>query len=128
MKTHFKLDSGHKVYLEELFMKRTAEGVLEGDPHYISRELFARLPDTIRKVFWDCNATLILKPETEILPEYTFVAHLMSFDSVPTQRRGDYSRLLVAWFQHDLDGHVVDLVHNAVRSIDWNKHAENWSC
>lgn len=126
MEAQFKLDSGHEVYLKQLFIKRTMQGVLAGDPVFISQTILQCLPDKIRKVFWDCQATLILKPDMPILPDYTFVAHLVCLDSVARQKPGDYSRLLVAWFQHDLDGHVVEIVHRAVRSIEWEVHAENW--
>jgi hypothetical protein len=126
MQPWFELDSGHKISLEQFFFRNTDEGFLEGSPRSISALVLEHLPSTISKVFWECNATLILKPAAEVLPRYTFFAHLTCLDSVPNQEPGYYSRLLVAWFGEDLTGSLVDLTHNAVRTVDWDRHAENW--
>jgi hypothetical protein len=126
MEPSFMLDSGREVCLEQLFFSSTTVNVLMGDRRSIRAAVLRALPDTIRSVFWDCKATLILTPDGEGLPRYLFIAHLSCADSVPGQESGDYSRLLVAWFQNDLAGSLVDLAHRALRTLDWDRHAENW--
>ena len=126
MRPRFELDSGRKISLEQFFFRKTDEGFLEGSPRSISALVLKHLPITIGRVFWACDATLILKPAGDVLPQYTFIAHLTCLDSVPGQEPGSYSRLLVAWFGEDLTGSLVDLTHNAVQNIDWDRHAENW--
>jgi hypothetical protein len=114
------------VYIEQFFIRASFEGFLEGAARSISKEVLKRLPGDIAKVFWDCSATLILEPDQEILPAFTFIAHLESSDCVPDQEPGDYSRLLVAWFDDDIDAPPVQLAQRALRDIDWDQHAENW--
>jgi hypothetical protein len=100
--------------------------MLEGTPEGLERHVRRYLPHTVGKVMWETKATLILWPEPGPLPEYTFVAHLRSLECVPGQEPGYYSRLIVAWFQHDLAGDLVTMAHAALRAVDWDAHAENW--
>jgi hypothetical protein len=126
MKPLFKLDSGRQIAIEQFFFQSTATGFLEGSPRAISKHVLEHLPNTIRTLFWDTQATLILKPAEEFLPAYTFIAHLQCMDCVPNGESGYYSRLLVAWFHDDIDATPVRLAHKALRKIDWDQHAENW--
>jgi hypothetical protein len=126
MGPYFTQASGRQVYIEQLFFKSSTQGILLGDSSYIQKELIRRLPDTVRKNFWDCKATLIIQPPPgERIPRYTFIAHLVS-DEVSGQEPGDYSRMLVAWFQDHIDGTLTELVHDALRLLEWDRHAENW--
>jgi hypothetical protein len=122
----FRLDNGRVVDMQQLFVRVTAEGMLEGTAEGLERHVRRYLPDTISRVMWETNATLILWPEPGPLPDYTFIAHLSSLDRVPGQDPGDYSRLIVAWFQDDLNGDLVTIAHVALRHINWEAHAENW--
>jgi len=146
MSEYFKLDSGHVIELCGLHMVRSAEGVLIGSPSTIRRMCLKHLPGKIERYFWKTTATLILENGKVVEPEagpvtewmtdfredgtrigaYTFIAFLMCNERVPGGRDGYCSRLLVAWFQDDLEGDLVNLVSRAVRGIDWNKYAENW--
>jgi hypothetical protein len=34
--------------------------------------------------------------------------------------------MIVAWFQDNLDGTLVDMASGALKSLDWDQYAENW--
>ena len=122
----FRLDDGRVVSVQKLFFRVSDDGFLEGQPEHIARHVLKNLPSTIENVFWKSNATLILPPEPGRLPAYTFMAHLISLDTVPDGSEGDYSQLIVAWFQEGLAGDIAAMAHAALHHIDWNSHAENW--
>ena len=127
MPERFQLDSGRSVILRQFFVRGTDEGFLEGSPKAVALHVLKHLPDTIAQVFWDGAATLILKPDDEqSLPAYTLIAHLQSLDGTPGAEPGEYSRLLVAWFDDDIDASPLQLAERALRGIDWDGQAENW--
>ena len=122
----FSLESGRTVEIQQLYFRVSAEGVLEGQSEYIRKIILQSLPSVISKVFWETKATLILQPPPGRIPEYTFIAHLMSSDCVHGQPDGDYSRLIVAWFQDSLSDGLATIAQSALRQVDWDSHAENW--
>ena len=124
MSDHFTLDSGRVVSIETISIRNTYENILEADPRHINEFIWKRTLDQLRREFGE--HVLILKPFEPRLPAYRFVAVM---HSEPLSDRGptDYSYVTLSWFQDGLNGNLVDLVRQAAKGLDWEKHAKNWT-
>jgi len=124
MSDHFKLDSGRSVSIESVSIRSIYENYLEGDPDYISAEIWRRTPGQLEEEFG--AGVTILKPLVERLPNYRFVVVLRS-RPLPSTIPEDYSYMTICWFQTGLNGSLVEMVQEAVRALQWEKHAKNCS-
>jgi hypothetical protein len=128
--TVFALDNGRKVELRGLYFYETYSSLLCGDPKRFSAEYLASLPEMVARVMGSADALLVLKPDAEQLPAYTFIGWFESHDPPwvePGSTMKMYSWLNVCWFGDSLREPLGELVRRAVRSIDWNTNARGCS-
>lgn len=123
MSDHFELDSGRVVSIETISIRNTYESLLEADPRHLNEFIWKRTVDQLRREFGE--HVLILKPFEPRLPAYRFVA-VMHSDPLPDRGPMDYSYVKLCWFQDGLNGNLVELVRQAAKGLDWEKHAKNW--
>lgn len=137
MTEDFNLDSGRRVSIESVSIVNTYGGVLEGDPFFISRNIWERTPEELRR--WYGDHVVILKPSEPLLPNYRFVVGLQSSplpdearwrhsvvrDTLPLGFRWDFSFVTLCWFQNDMDGHLVERIRQNARGLEWEAHAKN---
>jgi hypothetical protein len=122
----FLLDSGREVFLLECHVERSALGWLCGRMDDIRAEVIKELPARIRRQFPNSNGHFIKPIPEGDLPVYTFMASLESRETVGIDPENIGSRLVVCWFGNHIDDNLVDLIAHEIRSVDWDKYAENW--
>ena len=134
---HFNLDCGRSVSVQKVFIENTYGGVLEGEPLSISRHIWQRTPADLQRRFGD--HVVILKPTEPLLPAYRIVVELDS-SPLPDEARWrhsgiaatlpfgfawDCSFVRLCWFQHHLDGSLMDIIRQGAKGLDWEAHAKN---
>lgn len=124
MSSYLKLDSGRDVSIETISIRNTYENTLEGDPDCISARIWKHTPEQLEREFG--QGVLIIKPPGARLPNYRFAVTLHS-SALPAQIPEDYSYVTICWFQNDLNGNLVEFVRLAVKGLEWEKHAQNWT-
>lgn len=123
-KARLTIDSGRELELEQLFIREALLNALAGKPQALRTCVLDGLPETIERIMGEHQASLILTPKGERLPRFLLMADLSSTPVQPDED-ADSSRLVVCWFDDGVEAPVLELVHRAVRSVDWDRHAAN---
>jgi len=118
------IDSGRELELEQLFIQEALLGALAGKPLALRKCVLDGLPETIERIMGGHQAPLIITPNAERLPRFLLIAGLSSTPVQPDED-ADASHLVVCWFDDGVEAPVLELVHRAIRSVDWDRHAVN---
>lgn len=127
-----ELQSGRTAQVNRFEMFRTYEGLLEGLPRTKPEQLIRSAHDYVC-THWNASATAVVPPDildaesdTPILPPMTMMATLTCYQ--PRNQFEDGSTLTVVWFADvDEQKSIRDYVEAALRSVDWNKEAREFS-
>jgi hypothetical protein len=122
----FLLDNGREVFLLECNIERSALGWLCGKMDEIRAEVIKELPARIRRRFPYANAVFIKPVPEGDLPVYVFMVSLESHETVGKDPENISSRLVVCWFSNHIETNLADFIVREIRSVDWDKYAENW--
>jgi hypothetical protein len=121
----FLLDSGREVFLLQCHIERSALGCLCGRMDDIRADFVRELPERIQRRF--SQSRIFIKPIPDgDLPVYLFMVSLESHQTVSDDGESTGSRLVVCWLTNHLDINLVECIDREIRSVDWDKHAEDW--
>lgn len=124
----FRLECGREVVLEECHIERSALGWLEGSKEIIRVGVIDALPKRVRGQFAGDHYGVLVKPIPEgDLPMYVFMVSLTCYQTVGFDPDKDCSHLVVCWFGNDIETNLSALIAREIRSVDWDKHAVNFS-
>jgi hypothetical protein len=122
------LDSGREVSVNAFSLKNTYGNMIAGTTkdRYVNKNIFndAKPPKD-----WGIRKTRKIKPKEHELQEglkpYCFSVWLNS--NKPIDSEYDGSELVVIWFEDiPLNTTIEQIIHNAVKSIDWESSAQNY--
>lgn len=133
-----ELSSGHRLSLRELRQYRTYEGWLEGLPTVEwNQQHLEKLVKSQRDKPYPGDPLLIQPTEAPIeyrqgqrypfgtpsaLPAVTCIGRYESL-SPARDHAGDYSGLVVIWFQEEFAFPIDPIVISQLLAIDWERHA-----
>ena len=114
--------SGRKVYFEQLHIRSSTLGFLEGRAEAIRTEVIRRLPDEIARTY-GCTGLLLREPAAGPLPSYTFFVELHSHS--PVKPGADCSSLVVVWFSDSLPESLSSELMKELEGIEWERYAKD---
>jgi hypothetical protein len=118
----FTTASGRKIYLEQLHIRTSWLGFLEGSPAGVRSEVLRRLPDHVKRTFGD-TGLFLREPSAGSLPAFTFLAGLASY--APVKPGFDRSALVVVWFGDALPDNLPAELTRQIEGIEWEKYARD---
>lgn len=118
----YALATGRHVWLQRVFIRRTALGIMIGKPEYVRDDVLGRLQTDVEQVFGSVGGVYLHPPSDGPLPEYLVMAEYLSHQ--PINKSADLSTLVVCWFS---DSMAVDepLIESKVTPVDWDAHAHD---
>lgn len=122
--TRFATSTGRSVRLDQLRIRTSTLGYLEGTPERIRHEVLKGIPDEVRGFGW--TGLLLHEPPPGPLPMYTYFLALHS--EVPLSAENSFSSLVSVWFADSLPRALESELADHVQRIDWDKRAVdgNW--
>lgn len=118
----FITSSGRKVYFEQLHIRTSSLGFLEGSAAAIRTEVVRRLPTEIARTFGQ-TGLLLRQPPDGPLPTFTFFVQLHSY--TPVKPGADCSSLVVVWFADALPDCLPAELTTQLHGIEWETHAKD---
>jgi hypothetical protein len=131
------LDSGRRVFVDQLHQYRTYAGLLHGEPTIgLNDERIQKAIVRAREWIFRPVGPVLIEPErveptehgphtTEWLPRTICIAQLQD-PNAPTAGSGmGFSFLSVVWFQEDFALPIGEAALEEIRRIDWDAHAED---
>ncbi|MFZ4682817.1 MAG: hypothetical protein ACOYMS_09960, partial [Terrimicrobiaceae bacterium] len=114
-KLSFTTGSGRKVYFEQLTIRISSLGFLEGSPERIRSAVLRRLPGEVCGVSGQWGLFL-REPPPGPLPAFTFIAQ---FHSAPIGAEANSSSLVVVWFANTLPDCLPVELLTQLEGIEW---------
>src|ERR1035438_4503125 len=118
----FTTASGRKVYFQQLHIRTSSLGFLEGSAATIRSEVLRRLPDEIKRTFGQ-TGLLLREPPAGPLPTFTFLVDLLSYK--PVEPGFDCSALVVVWFADALPDSLPTELVRQIEGIEGEKYARD---
>src|SRR5687768_6009711 len=118
----FTTSSGRKVYFEQLHIRRSSLGFLEGSAAAIRTEVLRRLPAEVTRTFGQ-TGLLLREPPDGPLPAFTFFVQLHSY--TPVKPGADCSSLVVVWFADALPDCLPAELAAQLQGIQWETYAKD---
>lgn len=116
----FTTGCGRQVYLERLDIRTTKLGYLEGSPEMIRADLLEHLPSEVCKKYGQ-TGLMLHKPPSAALPVFTFFMQLHCHDALTPE--GDFSSLVVVWFDDSLPADLQAELAAQVERVEWELQA-----
>lgn len=122
----FTTPQGREIYLGELSVKYTYEGVLEGSAETASKYMLEDIKGAFKNPNW--LPVFVIIPDAFPLPSRTWLAIFRSNRGVKKDDPDFSSRLAVRWFTDSTayDQSINDLIRSILPLFDWDQHAEDW--
>ena len=118
----FTTSSGRKVYFEQLLIRSSTLGFLEGSAASIRAEILRRLPDEVTRIYGQ-TGLLLRDPPDGPLPAFTFFVQLHSY--TPVKLGADCSSLVIVWFADALPDCLPAELVTQLQGIEWERHAKD---
>jgi hypothetical protein len=118
----FTTSSGRKVHFQQLRIRTSDLGFLEGSAASIRSAVLSHLPEEIARTFGH-TGLLLREPAPGPLPAYTFFVQLHSY--TPIQPGADSSSLVVVWFGADLPECLPAELAAQMQGIEWERYAKD---
>lgn len=118
----FITSSGRKVYFEQLHVRSSSLGFLEGSAETIRTEVLRRLPDEVARTYGR-TGLLVREPTAGPLPSYTFFLQLHSY--TPVKPGADCSSLVVVWFSDALPDSLSAELATQLQGVEWERYAKD---
>jgi hypothetical protein len=118
----FITSSGRKVYFEQLHVRTSSLGFLEGSAEAIRTEVLRRLPDEVAQTYGR-TGLLLREPAAGPLPSYTFFVQLHSY--TPVKPGADCSSLVVVWFSDALPDSLSAELATQLQGVEWERYAKD---
>jgi hypothetical protein len=118
----FTTSSGRKVYFEQLRIRASALGFLEGSAASIRSEVLRSLPEEVSRTYGQ-TGLLLREPPAGPLPAFTFFVQLASY--TPVVPGADCSSLVVVWFADALPDCLPAELGTQLQGIEWERYAKD---
>jgi hypothetical protein len=118
----FTTGCGRQVCLERLDIRTTTLGYLEGSAETIRAEVLQRIPDEVSKKYGQ-TGLLLHEPPPGALPAFTYFMQLHSYAALAPE--GDFSSLMVVWFDGALPVDLRTELAAQVERVEWSKWAKD---
>lgn len=124
----FKLDCGEEVYLGGLHCKISYDR-MSGHKEEVAKHILEYAPNEMDDIWFSRKKLMIpfeLNARNRTIPRWQIHAMLRS-NTIISDEDADGSKLEVIFFRKEIFGFKIeDLIFEAVRSIDWRAHADDW--
>ena len=118
---YFSLKSGRKVSLQQILMRSSTLGVLEGNPTFIRQHKLKNARKEAEGIFGAGCGFLLLEPPEGPLPAYQIYVELLSY--TPVRPGADCSGLICCWFEDAIPKDPEAYVISRTQDVIWEKHA-----
>lgn len=122
----FVLPNGREIFLVELEVSQTYRGQLEGSPETATPRILRRLRQAPSEELPHAWPLLVLEPTEFPLPNFRFVAKLISRSAVRTTDADYSSELFLCWFNAKIGVDIMDEIERVLQQVDWEESAEDY--